>query len=290
MVRCSFPAFIVGSPTASFRFGIVMIRVLIVDDHPVVRSGYARLLETGGDIHIVAEAADAESGFDAYIAHSPSVTVTDLSMPGSSGIELIRRIHARTPSARLLVFSVHDETLVIEKALQSGASGFISKRSAPEVLLEAVRAVARGERYLSSDVRKVFEHRSPSTERAIINELSPREFEVFRLLAQGLSAAECAACAEPQSEDHRQLPDTHQGEAGRKHIRRAGSHGAAAGRGFARRTKGRTERSRENIPAIGIFSRLLPAGFAIVRGAANAPSDSEHPDWRLHNDPRGEDT
>lgn len=170
-----------------------MIRVLIVDDHPVVRSGYARLLETGGDIHVVAEAADAESGFDAYIAHCPSVTVTDLSMPGSSGIELIRRIHSRNTSARLLVFSVHDEALVIEKALQSGASGFISKRSAPEVLLEAVRAVAHGERDLSSDVRKVFEHRSPSTERAIINELSPREFEVFRLLAQGLSAAECAA-------------------------------------------------------------------------------------------------
>ncbi|HEY9192652.1 MAG TPA: response regulator transcription factor [Methyloversatilis sp.] len=169
-----------------------MIDVLLVDDHPIVRSGYARLLETGGDIHVIAEAESADTGYSAYVDHTPHVTVTDLSLPGSSGIELIRRIRARDASARLLVFSVHDEAVVVDKALQSGASGFISKRSAPEVLLEAVRAVARGERYLSNDVRKVFERRSPDAERAIINELSPREFEVFRLLAQGRSASECA--------------------------------------------------------------------------------------------------
>lgn len=169
-----------------------MIDVLLVDDHPIVRSGYARLLETGGDIHVVAEAESADAGYSAYVEHQPQVTVTDLSLPGSSGVELIRRIRARDAAARLLVFSVHDEAVVVDKALQSGASGFISKRSAPEVLLEAVRAVARGERYLSNDVRKVFERRSPDAERAIINELSPREFEVFRLLAQGRSAGECA--------------------------------------------------------------------------------------------------
>ncbi len=169
-----------------------MIEVLLVDDHPIVRSGYARLLETGGDIHVAAEAENADAGYTAYIDHSPNVTVTDLSLPGSSGIELIRRIRARDASARLLVFSVHDEAVVVDKALQSGASGFISKRSAPEVLLEAVRAVARGERYLSNDVRKVFERRSPYAERAIISELSAREFEVFRLLAHGHSAGECA--------------------------------------------------------------------------------------------------
>lgn len=169
-----------------------MIDVLLVDDHPVVRSGYARLLQTGGDIRVVAEAADADAGYLAYIEHSPTVTVTDLSLPGSSGIDLIRRIRAREGAARVLVFSVHDEAVVVDKALQSGASGFISKRSAPEVLLEAVRMVAKGERYLSDDVRRVVEHRSPDAERAIINDLSPREFEVFRLLAQGLSVAECA--------------------------------------------------------------------------------------------------
>jgi DNA-binding NarL/FixJ family response regulator len=169
-----------------------MIDVLLVDDHPIVRSGYARLLETGGDIKVVAEAESADAGYVAYMAHVPRVTVTDLSLPGSSGIELIRRIRARDGSARVLVFSVHDEAVVVEKAMQSGAGGFISKRSAPEVLLEAVRHVARGERYLSSDVKKAFEHRSPDAERCIINELSPREFEVFRLLAQGLSASECA--------------------------------------------------------------------------------------------------
>lgn len=169
-----------------------MIDVLLVDDHPIVRSGYARLLETGSDIHVVAEAADADSGYIAYIQHAPRVTVTDLSLPGSSGIELIRRIRARESSARVLVFSVHDEAVVVDKAIQSGASGFISKRSAPEVLLEAVRAVAKGERYFSEDVRRVVEVRTPDAEREVINALSPREFEVFRLLAQGMSAAECA--------------------------------------------------------------------------------------------------
>lgn len=169
-----------------------MIDVLLVDDHPVVRSGYARLLETGGDIRVTAEAADADAGYAAYIQHTPGVTVTDLSLPGSSGIDLIRRIRARDPGARVLVFSVHDEAVVVDKAIQGGACGFISKRSAPEVLLEAVRAVARGERYFSEDVRKVVEARAPDSERAVINALSPREFEVFRLLAQGMSAAECA--------------------------------------------------------------------------------------------------
>jgi DNA-binding NarL/FixJ family response regulator len=170
-----------------------MIQILLIDDHPIVRSGYARLLEAGRDIHVVAEAEDADSGYIAYALHGPHVTVTDLSLPGSSGIDLIRRIRARDSSARVLVFSVHDEAVVVEKALQSGASGFISKRSAPEVLLEAVRHIARGERYLSADVKKAFEHRSPDTERAIIHGLSPREYEIFRLLAQGLSSAECAA-------------------------------------------------------------------------------------------------
>ncbi|WP_018413458.1 response regulator [Methyloversatilis thermotolerans] len=169
-----------------------MINVLLVDDHPIVRSGYARLLEAGGDIHIVAEAQDADTGYLAFVQHLPRVTITDLSLPGSSGIELIRRIRARDQTARVLVFSVHDEAVVVDKAIQSGAHGFISKRSAPEVLLEAVRAVARGDRYFSEDVRKIVEVRTPDSERAIVNALSPREFEVFRLLAQGLSAAECA--------------------------------------------------------------------------------------------------
>lgn len=169
-----------------------MIDVLLVDDHPVVRSGYARLLEAGRDIRVAAEAQDAEAGYTAYVQCTPKVTVTDLSLPGSSGIDLIRRIRARDSGARVMVFSVHDEAVVVDKAIQSGASGFISKRSAPEVLLEAVRAVAKGERYFSEDVRRVVEHRSPDAEREVINALSAREFEVFRLLARGMSPAECA--------------------------------------------------------------------------------------------------
>lgn len=168
------------------------IRVLLVDDHPVVRSGYARLLEAGPDIVVVAEAATADAGYHSYVEHSPDVTVTDLSLPGSSGIELIRRIRARDVAARLLVFSVHDEPVMVEKAMQTGASGFISKRSAPEVLRIAVAAVARGELFLSDDIKASRDSRSPASQQAAVESLSPREFEVFRMLAQGRSAAECA--------------------------------------------------------------------------------------------------
>jgi DNA-binding NarL/FixJ family response regulator len=177
------------------------IRVLLVDDHPVVRAGYSRLLEGGSaevrggcaDIRVVAEADSAAGGYAAFLTHAPEVTVTDLSLPGSSGIDLIRRIRAREAAARVLVFSVYDESVMVGLALRAGATGFVSKRCAPEVLREAVHAVYRGACYLSEDVRAARAAGSPEAARAALEELSPREFEVFRLLARGHSAAESAA-------------------------------------------------------------------------------------------------
>ena len=168
------------------------IRVLLVDDHPVVRAGYCRLLEGSTDIRVVGEADAVDAGYAAFLAHAPDVTVTDLSLPGSSGIELIRRVRARDAAARVLVFSVYDESAMVDLALRSGATGFVSKRCAPDVLREAVRSVFRGACYLSEDMRAARTAGSLEAVRAALEALSPREFEIFRLLASGHSAADCA--------------------------------------------------------------------------------------------------
>ena len=129
-----------------------MIRVLLADDHPVVRSGYQRLLALEPDIRVVAEAASADAAYAAFTEHAPDVVVTDLTMPGGGGLDLMRRVLRREPRARLLVFSMHDSLPLVRQALASGARGFLTKASAPESLVDAVRALARVERYLAAEL------------------------------------------------------------------------------------------------------------------------------------------
>ncbi len=168
-----------------------MIRLLLVDDHPVVRAGYQRLLEQAGDMDVVAQCGRVDEAVAAFAARAPDVTVTDLAMPGSGGLELIRRVLARAPQARVLVFSMHDSAMLVRQAFETGARGFLSKGNAPEVLLDAVRRVHAGERYLSPDLpRSLLEDAAPAN---LIETLTPREFEIFRLLARGESIAACAA-------------------------------------------------------------------------------------------------
>lgn len=169
-----------------------MIRVLLVDDHPVVRSGYRRLLEQAGDIAVVAEAERAEAAYAAFVARQPDITVTDLSLPGTGGLELIRHILARDGQARILVFSMHEAPLLVRRALDHGARGFLSKAAAPDNLVEAVRAVHAGLRYLSSDLSPALLEHDLHREAAQLAALTPREFEIFRLIAEGHSMAECA--------------------------------------------------------------------------------------------------
>lgn len=167
------------------------IRVLLADDHPVVRTGYKRLLEQAGDIDVVADVADGEAAHAAFVAHRPDVVVTDLSMTPVGGLELIRRIVAATPDARVLVFSMHDGAVLVRRALESGASGFLTKASAPELLVVAVRAIHAGERYLGADVAASLQAKT-GFEAERLKSLSTREFEILRLLAEGNSAAACA--------------------------------------------------------------------------------------------------
>lgn len=172
-----------------------MIRVLLADDHPVVRSGYQRLLALEPDMRVVAEAASADEAYAAFIAHAPDVVVTDLTMPGGGGLDLMRRVLRRDPQARLLVFSMHDSVPLVRQALDSGARGFLTKASAPESLVDAVRTLARGGRYLAPELPAWLldadaSRRGDPAEG--LSNLSAREFEIFRLLAQGASATECA--------------------------------------------------------------------------------------------------
>jgi two-component system, NarL family, invasion response regulator UvrY len=168
------------------------IRVLLVDDHEVVRSGYRRLFEGTEDIEVVAEATSGEEAYRLFLEHQPSVVVMDLSMPGSGGLDASRRILARDRDARILVFSVHENAVFLNRALDQGILGYISKRSASRVMVEAVRHVAAGEPFIGQEMMPFLVKRRASADGELVNRLSPREFEVFRLRAEGMSVNDIA--------------------------------------------------------------------------------------------------
>jgi len=168
------------------------IRIMLVDDHAVVRAGFRRLLEQQLNCQVVAEAADAERAYKRFVEHKPDVVVLDLSMPGLSGMDTIRRIIAREPAARILVFSMHEDAAVAERAIQLGARGYVTKSSAPEILAAAVAEVAAGKLALSPDITQSLALRKLNGTDNPLNALSAREFEIFRLLAGGYSVVAIA--------------------------------------------------------------------------------------------------
>jgi len=159
------------------------ITVLLVDDHAVVREGYRRLLERDDALWVVGEAADAADAIRHDAELQPDVIVLDIALPGVSGIECLRRIIAHRPDACVLMFSMYQDGIYASRAINAGARGYLSKASAPDLLVEAVRTVAGGERYLSPDVERAMTRQSPAGQLA--GALSARELEVLRLLAQG---------------------------------------------------------------------------------------------------------
>lgn len=168
------------------------ITVLLADDHAVVREGYRRLLEESGRISVVGEASSAADAYQQFCALEPDVVVMDIALPGVSGIEGMRRILARKPTARVLMFSMYEDAIFVRRALDAGASGYLTKASAPRTLVEAVDAVASGRRYLSRDVVQTLEVTPAREQFAAASSLSAREFEILKLLAQGSSLAEIA--------------------------------------------------------------------------------------------------
>ena len=169
-----------------------MIRVLLIDDHPIVREGYARLLMQDGDMTVVARAASAEEGYVAFLDHAPDVTVSDMAMGGAGGLELLRKIKQREAQAKVLLCSMYDSDSVVRAALEGGAMGFVTKNAPPENLCHAVRSAFAGRRYLSEDLSPLLMQSRPNEEAERIAQLSLRELEIWRLLAMGRSHTECA--------------------------------------------------------------------------------------------------
>jgi len=160
------------------------ITVLLVDDHAVVREGYRRLLESRSNIRVVGETATAAQACESARLLEPDVIVMDIALPGVSGIEAMRRMLAHRPQQRVLVFSMYDDAVFASRALTAGARGFVSKASAPEVLVHAVSAIAGGQSYVSPDVSQALS-RQALQPRSAVDALTAREFEVLQLLARG---------------------------------------------------------------------------------------------------------
>lgn len=175
------------------------IRVMLVDDHAVVRAGYRRLLELEPDLQVVAECADADSAYDLLQREAPvgspsvDVVVMDLSMPGRSGLDLLRRVTLRWPALRVLVFTMHDSAAMVAQCLRAGASGFVTKSSQPEELVLAVRQVLGQGIVLSDDIAATVGQTLEEVQTPPHSQLSAREFDVLRYLVQGLSVDEIAS-------------------------------------------------------------------------------------------------
>lgn len=168
-----------------------MIRVMLVDDHAVVRMGFRMLLNDSG-IEVVAEAGSGEDACRDFPEVLPDVVVMDISMPGMGGLEAVRRLLANHPAARVLALSAQEATAYPQRVLKAGALGYLSKRSAPEALIDAVRTVAAGRRYLDAQLSRRLALAHIEGEASPSDALTEREFAVFLQLAQGQSVAEIA--------------------------------------------------------------------------------------------------
>jgi DNA-binding NarL/FixJ family response regulator len=163
------------------------VRILLVDDHPVVREGYRRLLERHAGLQVCAEASDAREAYCAYKDHHPDVVVMDIAMPGASGLEAVRHIRQWDRDAKILAFTMHAGPAFALKAFEAGASGYVTKSSEPRDLLSAVRSVAGGGRFLSEDIARAVAADRLAGAQSVVEQLGPRETEILRLLASGMT-------------------------------------------------------------------------------------------------------
>ncbi|MBI3529122.1 MAG: response regulator transcription factor [Betaproteobacteria bacterium] len=168
------------------------IRILLVDDHAIVREGYRSLLEKQPGMQVVAEAADGDAAYARFQETSPDVVIMDLSMPGQGGLEAIVRICKRLPSARILVFSMHQNPTFAIQATQAGAKGYVTKSSNPDTLIRAVYDIYRGRHALSPDIAQALALSKLGGEHEALAELTVREFEILRMLVEAQATDEIA--------------------------------------------------------------------------------------------------
>lgn len=167
-------------------------KVMLVDDHAVVRMGFRLLLDGSPDIQVVAEAESGEDAVRRYAEVKPDVVVLDLSMPGIGGLEALSRILAREPGARVLVLTAHEDVMHAKRVLKAGALGYLSKRSAAEELIRAIRHVHGGRTYLEPAIAQQLAMEQLTGTRSPVDMLSEKEFKVFLALARGQSVTEIA--------------------------------------------------------------------------------------------------
>lgn len=170
------------------------ISVLLVDDHAVVREGYRRLIERHPPLTIAAEAGSGEEAYRRYVELAPDVVVMDITLPGASGIQTLQHILQRDRDARVLIFTMHRDATFVEKALESGALGYVTKSSSPDLLVEAICAVYHRRQTLSPDVQTELAalRRAGSASKNLLAALSAREFEILRMLVAAKSREDIA--------------------------------------------------------------------------------------------------
>lgn len=169
-----------------------LIRVMVVDDHAVVRKGYQMLIEEHGNIQVVCEAPDADTAYQLYKKHAPDVVVMDISMPGRGGIDAIRQLRMWDPSARILVFSMHANAAYALQAFRAGAKGYVTKSSDPELLATAIESVSANKTVLCPEISEALATSRLQSDVDPFQELSPREFEILRLILDAKSTEDIA--------------------------------------------------------------------------------------------------
>jgi two-component system, NarL family, invasion response regulator UvrY len=177
------------------------INILLVDDHSVVRMGFKMLIENESDMTVICEAESGELGISAFKEHKPNVVIMDITMPGMGGLDAIERIIAFDKKAKILVLSAHEDSVHPKRALSAGALGYLTKRSAAEELIKAIRAVNSRTKYLEPMIAQQMAITQLSGENNPVEILSDREFEVFMDLAKGKSTNEIAdtLCLSPRT-------------------------------------------------------------------------------------------
>ena len=168
------------------------IKVLLVDDHSVVRMGFKMLIEAESDMEVISEAESGEDGIKVFKELKPDLVVMDITMPGIGGLESIERILAYDKNAKILVLSAHEDSVHPKRVLSAGALGYLTKRSAAEELIKAIRSVHSGKKFLEADIAQQMAITQLSGENNPVEVLSDREFEVFMALAKGKSTNEIA--------------------------------------------------------------------------------------------------
>ncbi len=168
------------------------IKVMLVDDHAVVRMGFRLLLEGSEDIEVIGDAQSGEEAVRQFQELAPDVVIMDISMPGIGGLEAIDRVLAKRAQQKVLVLSAHEDVMHAKRVLKAGASGYVTKRSAAEVLIEAVRSVHKGNIYLEPDIAQELAVEQVSGSKNPIDALTEKEFKVFLALAKGQTVQEIA--------------------------------------------------------------------------------------------------